>query len=74
VPIGGGATAGKDRWKADVRGPKLARRIAVDQVLRHGCRDCTVTLAIRPGDRDFRVASVVRGVAPSPRSLQLAAP
>ena len=74
VPIGGGATAGKDRWKADVRGPKLARRIAVDQVLRHGCRDCTVTLAIHPGDRDFRVASVVRGVTPSPRSLQSAAP
>jgi hypothetical protein len=27
----------------------------------HGCRDGTVTLAIHPGDRDFRVASVVRG-------------
>jgi hypothetical protein len=29
----------------------------------HGCRDCTVTLAIHPGDRDFRVASEVRGVS-----------
>jgi hypothetical protein len=26
-----------------------------------GGGDCTVTLAIHPGDRDFRVASVVRG-------------
>jgi hypothetical protein len=41
----------------------IVRRIAVDQVLRHGCRDCTVTLAMHPGDRDFRVASVVRGVS-----------
>ena len=61
VPIGGGATAGKDRWKADVRGFHLSREIAVGQVLRHGCRECTVTLAINPGDRDFRVAAIERG-------------
>jgi len=60
VPIGGGATAGKDRWKADVRGFHLSREIAVGQVLRHGCRECTVTLAINPGDRDFRVAAIER--------------
>ena len=60
IPIGGGATAGKDRWKADVRGFHLSREIAVGQVLRHGCRECTVTLAINPGDRDFRVAAIER--------------
>ena len=58
VPIGGGATAGKDRWKADRRGPRLARRLAVDAVLRHGYRECTVTMAISPGEREFRVVSV----------------
>jgi len=60
VPIGGGATAGKDRWKPDVRGPAFARSIAVEQVMRHGCRECTVTVAINPGDTDFRVASIER--------------
>jgi len=60
VPIGGGATAGKDRWKPDVRGPVFARSIAVEQVLRHGCRECTVTIAISPGERDFQVASIER--------------
>jgi S-adenosylmethionine synthetase len=61
VPIGGGATAGKDRWKADVRGFHLSREIAVGQILRRGCRVCTVTLAINPGDREFRVAAIERG-------------
>jgi S-adenosylmethionine synthetase len=61
VPIGGGATAGKDRWKVDRYGPRLARRLAVDAVLRHGYRECTVTMAISPGDREFRVLSVARG-------------
>ena len=60
VPIGGGATAGKDRWKPDVRGPAFAREIAVDQVLRHGCRECTVTVSISPGEREFTVAAVDR--------------
>jgi S-adenosylmethionine synthetase len=58
VPIGGGATAGKDRWKADRRGPRLARKLAVDAVLRHGYRECTVTMTISPGEREFRVVSV----------------
>jgi S-adenosylmethionine synthetase len=58
VPIGGGATAGKDRWRADVRGFHLSREIAVGQVLRHGYRECTVTLAINPGDREFRIAAL----------------
>lgn len=60
VPIGGGATAGKDRWKPDVRGPAFARSIAVDHVLRHAWRECTVTVAISPGERDFRVAALDR--------------
>ncbi len=60
VPIGGGATAGKDRWKPDVRGPEFARAVAVEQVLRHGCRECTVTVAISPGEREFTVAAVDR--------------
>ncbi len=60
VPIGGGATAGKDRWKPDVRGPLFARGIAVEQVLRHGCRECTVTVSISPGEREFTVAAVDR--------------
>ncbi|MFM8642600.1 MAG: methionine adenosyltransferase domain-containing protein [Phycisphaerales bacterium] len=58
VPIGGGATAGKDRWKVDRYGPKLARRMAVDAVLRRGYRECTVTLAISPGDREFNIVSL----------------
>ena len=60
VPIGGGATAGKDRWKPDVRGPARAREIAVEQVLRHGCRECTVTVSISPGEREFTVGAVDR--------------
>ena len=60
VPIGGGATAGKDRWKPDVRGPAFAREIAVEHVLRHGCRECTATVAISPGEREFTVAAVDR--------------
>ena len=58
VPIGGGATAGKDRWKADVRGPRLARKRAVDHVLRLGWRECTVTLVISPGERQFTTAAI----------------
>ena len=60
VPIGGGATAGKDRWKPDVRGPAFAREIAVEQVLRQGCRECTVTVSISPGEREFTVAALER--------------
>lgn len=60
VPIGGGATAGKDRWKPDVRGPEYARSVAVEQVLRHGWRECTATVAISPGEREFTVAAVDR--------------
>jgi len=59
VPIGGGAMSGKDLWKADRAGPLIARDVAVQGVQRLGLRECTVTLAICPGDRAFRVASVI---------------
>ena len=58
VAIGGGAMSGKDFWKADRAGPLIARDLAVAAVQRLGCKACTVTLAIFPGDRDFRIASV----------------
>ena len=57
VPIGGGAMSGKDFWKADRAGPLIARDLAVAAVQRLGCKACTVTLAIFPGDRQFRIAS-----------------
>ena len=59
VPIGGGAMSGKDLWKADRAGPLIARELAVRGVQRLGLRECTVTLVICPGDRAFRVASIV---------------
>jgi len=58
VPIGGGAMSGKDLWKADRAGPLIARELAIAGVQRLGLRECTTTLAICPGDRAFRVASV----------------
>ncbi|MEI6273832.1 MAG: methionine adenosyltransferase domain-containing protein, partial [Phycisphaerae bacterium] len=57
VPIGGGAMSGKDFWKADRAGPLIARDLAVAAVQRLGCKACTVTLAIFPGDREFKIAS-----------------
>jgi S-adenosylmethionine synthetase len=57
VPIGGGAMSGKDFWKVDRAGPLIARDLAVAAVQRLGCKACTVTLAIFPGDREFRIAS-----------------
>ncbi len=58
VQIGGGAMSGKDFWKADRAGPLIARELAIAAVQRLGCRECTVTLAICPGDRSFRIARV----------------
>ncbi len=55
VPIGGGAMSGKDFWKADRAGPLIAREIALSAVQQFGCKQCTVTLAIFPGDRAFRI-------------------
>lgn len=58
VAIGGGAMSGKDFWKADRVGPIIARNLALAAVERLGCRECTVTLGIRPGDSAFRVVRV----------------
>lgn len=58
VPIGGGAMSGKDFWKVDRAGPLIARDLAQAAVQRMGCRECTVTLGIRPGDREFRIVRI----------------
>jgi S-adenosylmethionine synthetase len=50
VPIGGGATCGKDPRKVDPRGQRLAREIALGHVLSGRARAATVWLAYRPGD------------------------
>ena len=61
VPIGGGATFGKDPRKVDPRGQALARQLALDHVVRGSSREATVWLAYRPGDvtpRWIEVATV----------------
>lgn len=58
IPIGGGAMSGKDFWKADRAGPLIARDLAQLAVERFGCRECLVTLGIRPGDREFTIVRV----------------
>ena len=50
VPIGGGATFGKDPRKVDPRGQALARELALKEVLEGRAREATVWLAYRPGD------------------------
>jgi S-adenosylmethionine synthetase len=50
VPIGGGATHGKDPRKVDPRGQALARQKALDLVIKGQAREATVWLAFRPGD------------------------
>jgi S-adenosylmethionine synthetase len=73
VPIGGGAMSGKDLWKVDRAGPLIARNLAIAGVQRLGLAECTVTLVICPGDRAFRVASVVgpHGVTVPTDAVQL---
>src|SRR5262249_52263124 len=60
VPIGGGALSGKDFFKADRAGAVLARRLARAVVMSGAAPECTVTLAIAPGDGEFRVISLIR--------------
>lgn len=50
VPIGGGATWGKDPHKVDPRGQALARQMAIEAVCKGNAREATVWLAYRPGD------------------------
>jgi S-adenosylmethionine synthetase len=59
VPIGGGALSGKDFFKADRAGAVLARRLAKAVVMSGAAPECTATLAIAPGDREFRIVSLV---------------
>ena len=63
VPIGGGALSGKDFFKADRAGAVLARRLAKAVVMSGAATECTATLAIAPGDREFRVVSLAGGQA-----------
>jgi len=58
VPIGGGASFGKDPRKVDPRGQALARRMALDLVLSRRAREATVWLAWRPGDVEPRWVQV----------------
>ena len=58
VPIGGGALSGKDFYKADRAGAILARRLARTVVQSGVAPECAVTLAIFPGDTDFRLISL----------------
>lgn len=61
VPIGGGAMYGKDSWKPDRYGPALAREHARGVCEREGLRECTVTMIVRPGDRELQLVGVERG-------------
>ncbi len=61
VPIGGGATFGKDPRKVDPRGQALARELALKEVAEKGAGEATVWLAYRPGDVNPRWIEVIRG-------------
>jgi S-adenosylmethionine synthetase len=68
VPIGGGALSGKDFFKADRAGAVLARRLAKAVVMSGAAPECIAALAIAPGDRMFRIVSLVSaGAALDPR-------
>ena len=59
IPIGGGATFGKDPRKVDPRGQALARDLALKEVTERGAKEATVWLAYRPGDVTPRWVEVV---------------
>ena len=59
VPIGGGATCGKDPHKVDPRGQALARELALEAVCKGSAREATVWLAYRPGDVTPRWTEVI---------------
>uniref|UniRef100_Q027Y1 Methionine adenosyltransferase n=1 Tax=Solibacter usitatus (strain Ellin6076) TaxID=234267 RepID=Q027Y1_SOLUE len=68
VPIGGGALSGKDFFKADRAGAILARRLAKAVVMSGAAPECTATITIAPGERAFRIVSLVGcGAALDPR-------
>jgi S-adenosylmethionine synthetase len=59
VPIGGGATFGKDARKVDPRGQRMARQMALDLVTSGQAQEATVWLAWRPGDVEPKWVEVV---------------
>jgi S-adenosylmethionine synthetase len=58
VPIGGGALSGKDLYKADRAGAVIARRLAKGVVMTGAARECTVTVAFFPGEREASLVSL----------------
>ena len=54
VPIGGGASYGKDPRKIDPKGQTKAREIALELVRSGRVREATVWLAFRPGEEEAR--------------------
>jgi S-adenosylmethionine synthetase len=67
VPIGGGATFGKDPCKVDPRGQQMAREMALEFVRSGQAREATVWLAWRPGDIEPKWVEV-ETVGPDPRT------
>ena len=59
VPIGGGATFGRDPRRVDPRGQRMARELAPEMVTSGQAREATVWLAWRPGDVEPRWVEVV---------------
>jgi S-adenosylmethionine synthetase len=57
----GGLGSGKDFFKADRAGAVLARRLAKLVVATGATSECTATLAIFPGDEEFRIVSLRTG-------------
>ncbi len=59
VPVGGGSFSGKDYTKVDRSGAYMARRIAVDELLKHGSAlEVSVRLAYAIGKREPVMAVV----------------
>jgi S-adenosylmethionine synthetase len=59
VPIGGGASFGRDPRKVDPRGQRLARETALEIVKSGRAREATVWMVWRPGDVEPRWVEVV---------------
>ena len=62
VPIGGGAWSGKDFFKVDRLGGMVARRVALESLLKSDADEALVTLTYLPGgDRPTRVDLLLDG-------------
>lgn len=63
VPIGGGAFSGKDATKVDRSAAYMARRVAVDLLLKHNAKEVFVQLAYAIGyDQPLQATAVIDGV------------